>query len=166
MESKFTSADEIKADEWESITTIATGRTYGIRRVWPFELVRDGILSIPQAKLVEIRDKATAGDELDQFEKEQVRLFQNALICRGVASLKVLDCEQKLCPPGFVSVDSLAVDRDELFFAISRKSNFGIEQMKAHASGVNVAPREGDEFRGDRSAEDAPGAPAEERSAH
>lgn len=149
MEVKYTSPQEIKADAFEPITCIS-GRTYGIRRIFPYELAQSGLLNIPMATFKAILDKASQKKELDEYETEQVRLYSTLIICLGVETMHIVDLPRTECQEHEVSIDDVAVDGDELFFAIARKSGFGKDASAALESSVS-APRDGDSFRGEAS---------------
>lgn len=156
----ITSADEINADEWEPVTTIATGRTYAIRRVWPKDLAASGLLALPGVDSLDaVRDRMKAGKPITPEEQENLRVFADFLICLGVVDPKVSMQPRGECPPGAVSIEAIASDKDELFFAIRQKSHFGDEAVSAE-------PDKGHTFRADESAPVAPGAEAQEPVSH
>lgn len=160
--SDYTTADEINREELEPVSCLS-GRKYGIRRVTPAELAKNGILAIPGIDaLDEIRKRALQGIEPTAEEQETLRLVENVILCLGVASVRVVDKPLPECPAGCVSVDALRADREELVFAINRKSHFG----RIEETVVNEDPREGESFRGEESALDVPAEAAGEPAAH
>lgn len=147
---KYTTPGEVKNDAFEPITCLS-GRTYGIRRIFPYELAQSGLLNIPTATFRKIIEKAAEKKELDEYETEQVRLYSTLVICLGVETMNIVDLPREQCTEHEVSIDDVAVDGDELFFAIARKSGFGRDASAALESTVS-APRDGESFRGEAGA--------------
>ncbi len=141
----FTTAEDIKSDAPESFTSILTGRTFQIRKLFPAQLAASGILSIPLAALQSAAAKQADGKELDEYEIAQLELYINAIVCMGVTSVKVVDRPESECAPDEVSIDSLELDKVALSEAIAKKS--GWHNIAAESASVVNTVREGESFR-------------------
>lgn len=161
---KYTTPGEVKNDAFEPITCLS-GRIYGIRKIFPYELALRGLLKIPAATFKAILDKAIAKQELDEYETEQVRLYSTMIICLGVATMNVVDLPREQCAEDEVSIDDIEVDALDLFFAIARKADFGKEASSALESRVS-APRDGESFRGEAGAPGLHGATETQPAGH
>ena len=149
----FTTAEELNGDAWEPITCLS-GRKYAIKRVTPAELVRNGLLSVPGIEsLDEIKKKVLAGAQPTEQELAIVRLSENVLLRLGIVSVRIVDMPREKCPPGTVSIDAIAGDRDELLFAVKRKGKFGAEAFAAEETVVSETPHDGESFRAETGAE-------------
>lgn len=148
MENGYTSAEDVRRDEYEPITTKATGRTYAIRRLWPRDLATSGLLSILTADFQAIAVKQEKAEPLDEYETQQLNVFVNALLCLGVSSINVVDKPLDGCKGDEVSVHALRLDRVELSDAILAKA--GWAETDAHRSVVSPAGA-GESFRREES---------------
>jgi hypothetical protein len=115
------------------------------------DLIRDGTFSIEQAdQLDAIQKKIDGGDEIDQFDRALMDLYQRAMICRGVANpqMKIVDKAIGDTAPGELSIHEVPrADYDLLFLAIAELCGLLANTSSEQESVVNKEPVEGDRFR-------------------